>query len=281
MPSAPQAGGARARAELTFSVCRSTRTSCSRCTSSLVSSGPSRAKNEVTEFVKSGLRDLSISRTSVKWGIPVPNDPKHVVYVWLDALTNYVSALGGPGSGAHRPAQPGAVGRVYPSHRQGHPALPRRVLAAFLMSAGLPRPRASSATATFTVKGQKISSPSRPRAWTPTRSPVRWGPIPCATSYCGEYSLGGDGDFTYEALFQRHESDLGNDLGNLVNRTVSMARTLGGDGLDAARRAGTRPAIRCPRRSWSCATSRARPPWPRPRRGTTSSPRVPWRQPGP
>ena len=199
---------------------------------------PESRKNEVTEFVKSGLRDLSISRTSVKWGIPVPNDPKHVVYVWLDALTNYVSALGGPDRVLSDPRSQALWGAC--THLIAKDILRFHAVywPAFLLSAGLPPPKSVFCHGYITVKGQKISKSIPATHVDPNLVASALGADTLRYFVLREYSLGGDGDFTYEALFQRHESDLGNDLGNLVNRTVSMARTLS-DGLEAPHRSGS------------------------------------------
>jgi methionyl-tRNA synthetase len=198
---------------------------------------PESRKNEVTEFVKSGLRDLSISRTSVKWGIPVPGDPKHVVYVWLDALTNYISALGGPDGVLTDPRSQALWGAC--THLIAKDILRFHAVywPAFLMSAGLPPPKGVFCHGYITVKGQKISKSIPATRVDPNLVAGALGADTLRYFVLREYSLGGDGDFTYEALFQRHESDLGNDLGNLVNRTVSMARTLS-DGFDAPHRSG-------------------------------------------
>ena len=198
---------------------------------------PESRKNEVTEFVKSGLRDLSISRTSVKWGIPVPNDPKHVVYVWLDALTNYVSALGGPDRELTDPRSQALWGAC--THLIAKDILRFHAVywPAFLLSAGLPPPKGVFCHGYITVKGQKISKSIPATRVDPNLVAGALGADTLRYFVLREYSLGGDGDFTYEALFQRHESDLGNDLGNLVNRTVSMACTLS-DGFDAPHRSG-------------------------------------------
>ncbi len=187
--------------------------------------------------MKGGLRDLSISRTSVKWGIPVPNDPKHVVYVWLDALTNYVSALGGPDrvlSDPHSQALWGACTHLIAKDILRFHAV---YWPAFLLSAGLPPPKGVFCHGYITVKGQKISKSIPATRVDPNLVAGELGADTLRYFVLREYSLGGDGDFTYEALFQRHESDLGNDLGNLVNRTVSLARALS-DGLDASHRCG-------------------------------------------
>ena len=186
--------------------------------------------------MRSGLKDLSISRATVKWGIPVPNDPSHVIYVWLDALTNYVSALGGPDKIASD-ARAQALWRV-------HALIAKDILRfhavywpAFLMSAGLPPPKGVLCHGYITVKGQKISKSMPATRVDPRLIASSIGADPLRYFVLREYTLGNDGDFSYEALFQRYESDLGNDLGNLVNRTISMARQLG-ETLDAPHREG-------------------------------------------
>ena len=120
------------RRRTSSSASRSTASRCSRTTRSIPDFvRPESRLAEVVSFVKGGLADLSVSRTKVKWGIPFPGHPGHVVYVWLDALANYITALG---FGARRRrALPRVLGpprrRARPRHRQGHPAVPRRVLA--------------------------------------------------------------------------------------------------------------------------------------------------------
>ena len=188
---------------------------------------PETRKNEVTEFVRSGLKDLSISRATVKWGIPVPGDPGHVVYVWLAALTNYVTALGGPDrilSDGRAQTLWGACTHLIAKdilrfHAVYWPAM--------LMSAGLPPPKGVFCHGYITVKGQKISKSLPATRVDPSLIAESIGADPLRYFVLREYTLGNDGDFSYEALFQRYESDLGNDLGNLANRTISMARQLG------------------------------------------------------
>jgi methionyl-tRNA synthetase len=197
---------------------------------------PETRKNEVTEFVRSGLKDLSISRSTVKWGIPVPGDPGHVVYVWLDALINYISALGGPDgvlTDTRSQALWGACTHLIAKdilrfHAVYWPAM--------LMSAGLPPPKGVFCHGYITVKGQKISKSIPATRVDPSVIAGSIGADPLRYFVLREYTLGNDGDFSYEALFQRYESDLGNDLGNLANRTISMARQLGDDVLDAPHR---------------------------------------------
>jgi len=186
---------------------------------------PESRRNEVASFVAGGLRDGSISRLkkSVSWGIPVPGDPDHVIFVWIDALTNYVTVLGGPSAAA-----PG--GAKEPLWRSVHHVIAKDILRfhaviwpALLMSAGLPLPKKILCHGYLTVKGQKISKGIPATRVEPTAIAAELGADPLRYFVLREYTFGADGDFSYEALFQRYESDLGNDLGNLLNRTVSMA----------------------------------------------------------
>jgi methionyl-tRNA synthetase len=189
---------------------------------------PESRLNEVRSFVKGGLRDLSISRTAVKWGIPVPGDPSHTVYVWIDALTNYLTALGGPevvsrgeGRGAFWADSHHLIAKdILRHHAVYWPAL--------LMGAGLPPPKQIFCHGYLTVKGQKISKSMPATRVDPNAIAEGLGGVdPLRYFVLREYTLGGDGDFTYESLFQRYQSDLGNDLGNLLNRTISMVHKYG------------------------------------------------------
>ncbi len=188
---------------------------------------PESRRNEVRSFVQSGLRDLSISRLAVKWGIPVPNDPSHVVYVWFDALTNYLTVLGGPEAVAR-----GEGKGVF--WRDVHHLIAKDILRfhavywpAILMSVGLPPPKQVFCHGYLTVKGQKISKSMPATKVDPVAIADELGVDPLRYFVLREYTFGGDGDFTYEALFQRYESDLGNDLGNLLNRTLAMVHKYG------------------------------------------------------
>ena len=187
---------------------------------------PESRLNEVRSFVKGGLRDLSISRTTVKWGLPVPGDPGHTVYVWIDALTNYLTVLGGP----EAVARGEGLGVFWPA---AHHIIAKDILRfhavywpAMLMSAGLLTEKVKAPQifchGYLTVKGQKISKSMPATRVDPNAIAAELGVDPLRYFVLREYAFGGDGDFTYEALFQRHQSDLGNDLGNLLNRTLTM-----------------------------------------------------------
>jgi methionyl-tRNA synthetase len=207
---------------------------------------PESRRNEVLSFVKGGLRDLSVSRKieSVRWGIPVPGDPTQTVYVWIDALTNYLTALGGPDAVASK----AATGK--PSlWSASHHLIAKDILRfhavywpAMLWSAGLEAPAEIFCHGYLTVKGQKIAKSVPATRVDPAEIAAELGVDPLRYFVLREYTFGGDGDFTYEALFQRHESDLGNDLGNLLNRTISMAHRFVGASLPAREAAGSRAA---------------------------------------
>jgi methionyl-tRNA synthetase len=157
--------------------------------------------------------------------------------VWLDALTNYVSALGGPDQVLGNPRSQALWGAC--THLIAKDILRFHAVywPAFLISAGLPPPKGVFCHGYITVKGQKISKSIPATRVDPSVIATALGADSLRYFVLREYTLGNDGDFTYESLFQRYESDLGNDLGNLANRTISMARQLG-DTLDAPHRPG-------------------------------------------
>jgi methionyl-tRNA synthetase len=180
---------------------------------------PESRRNEVRAFVEGGLRDLSVSRlaSAVKWGIPVPGDPSHLVYVWIDALTNYLTVLGGPDAVAR------GTGKAA-FWADAHHMIAKDILRfhtvywpAMLWSAGLPPPKKVFCHGYLTVKGKKISKSLTTTKIDPNAIADELGVDPLRYFVLREYTLGADGDFSYEALFQRYESDLGNDLGNLLN----------------------------------------------------------------
>jgi methionyl-tRNA synthetase len=179
---------------------------------------PSR-RNEVISFVKGGLQDLSVSRTSFSWGIPVPDDPGHVVYVWLDALTNYMTALGYPDveAEAYRtfwPADVHVVGKdILRFHAVFWPA--------FLLAAGLEPPKRVFAHGWWTNEGQKISK-SLGNVIDPVQLIETYGLDQTRYFLLREVPFGNDGDFSREAMVTRMNRDLANDYGNLVQRVLSM-----------------------------------------------------------
>jgi methionyl-tRNA synthetase len=206
---------------------------------------PESRLNEVISFVSGGLRDLSVSRMSVKWGLPVPGDASHTIYVWIDALINYLTALGGPSAIETDPRAKALWGA-------SHHLIAKDILRfhavywpAILMAAKLPAPARVFCHGYLTVKGQKISKSLPATKVDPNVIADELGMDPLRYFVLREYTFGNDGDFTYETLFQRYESDLGNDLGNLLNRTVSLARQLpGGVNLPAFAGAAAGPSPR-------------------------------------
>jgi methionyl-tRNA synthetase len=187
--------------------------------------GPSSKRNEMLSFIRQGLTDLSISRSSFSWGIPVPGDPDHVMYVWLDALANYITALGYPDETAGHwrfwPADLHLVGKdIQRFHAIYWPA--------FLMAAGLPVPKRIFAHGWWTVEGQKMSK-SVGNVVDPFQLVETYGVDPVRFFLLREVPFGNDGDFSTRMLVHRMNGELANDLGNLAQRTLSLiAKNLGG-----------------------------------------------------
>lgn len=177
---------------------------------------PDSRRNEVLRFVEGGLHDLSVSRTSFKWGIPVPNDPEHVIYVWLDALTNYLTAIG-------YPDQTQSDFWAESVHVVGKDILRFHAVywPAFLMAAGLPSPKRVFAHGWWTVEGEKMSK-SLGNAIDPVQLINTYGIDPVRYFLFREIPFGNDGDFSHKALEGRLNSDLANSYGNLVQRVLSF-----------------------------------------------------------
>ena len=179
---------------------------------------PKSKRNEIISFVKEGLRDLSVSRTSFSWGIPVPGNERHVIYVWFDALTNYITALGYPDNG-------GNFGKYWPVdvHLIGKDILRFHSVywPTFLMAAGIPLPKKVFAHGWWTVEGQKMSK-SLQNVVEPNFLIDRYGVDAVRYFLLREVPFGLDGDFSHSALVLRINSDLANDLGNLLNRSTAM-----------------------------------------------------------
>jgi methionyl-tRNA synthetase len=180
---------------------------------------PRTRRNEILNFVREGLRDLSISRTSFAWGIPVPTNEKHVVYVWFDALTNYITALGYPDD------PDGNYGKFWPAdvHVIGKDILRFHTVywPTFLLAAGLPLPKKVFAHGWWTVEGQKMSK-SLQNVVEPNMLVDKYGVDAIRYFLLREVPFGLDGDFSHSALVHRINSDLANDLGNLVSRSTAM-----------------------------------------------------------
>jgi methionyl-tRNA synthetase len=182
---------------------------------------PKSKRNEVIRFVEGGLEDLSITRTSFDWGVKLPselNDPKHVMYVWLDALMNYVTALGYGKDEAKMDFWPARV------HLIGKDILRFHAIywPAFLMSLDLPLPKHIAAHGWWTRDGEKMSK-SKGNVVNPKEVADAYGLDNFRYFMLREVPFGGDGDFSQKALIDRINNDLGNDLGNLLNRLIGMS----------------------------------------------------------
>jgi methionyl-tRNA synthetase len=180
---------------------------------------PRSRRNEVISFVKSGLHDLSISRTSFSWGIPVPGNPQHVIYVWLDALTNYITTVGYPD------IENSEFSTLWPTvlHVVGKDILRFHTVywPAFLMAAGIEPPRRVFAHGWWTVEGQKMSK-SLGNFIPPKQLVDTYGLDPVRYFLLRELPFGSDGDFSHRAVVSRLNGDLANDFGNLAQRVLVM-----------------------------------------------------------
>ncbi|CAN7358887.1 methionine--tRNA ligase [Rhizobium sp. LjRoot254] len=186
--------------------------------------GPDERRNEVLSFVKSGLKDLSISRTTFDWGIPVPDDTKHVMYVWVDALTNYITGAGYPNTDDPRwkfwPATHIIGKDIIRFHAVYWPA--------FLMSAGLPLPKRVFAHGFLLNKGEKMSK-SVGNVVDPFDLVKHFGVDQVRHFLLREVSFGQDGSYSEEAIANRINADLADNIGNLAQRSLSMiAKNLDG-----------------------------------------------------
>jgi len=180
---------------------------------------PKSKRNEIISFVKEGLRDLSVSRTTFTWGIPVPGNDKHVIYVWFDALTNYITALGYPeATDDYRRFWPVNVHLIGKDILRFHAVY----WPTFLMAAGLPLPEKVFAHGWWTIEGQKMSK-SLQNVVEPNMLIDKYGVDAVRYFLLREVPFGLDGDFSHAALVQRINSDLANDLGNLLSRSTAMA----------------------------------------------------------
>jgi methionyl-tRNA synthetase len=183
---------------------------------------PETRRNEVISFVRSGLRDQSISRSTFSWGVPVPDDPKHVIYVWFDALANYITAIG-YGS-THAGAQE-AFKKYWPAdvHMIGKEIVRFHCVywPAFLLAAGLPLPKAIVAHGWLLFEESKMSKSRGNIVRTETILDVL-GADALRYFLLREVVFGQDGSFSFDALVQRYNSDLANGIGNLASRTLTM-----------------------------------------------------------
>jgi methionyl-tRNA synthetase len=184
--------------------------------------GPESTRREVISFVRGGLKDLSVSRTSFSWGIPVPGDEKHVIYVWLDALANYITALG---YGSDDPADQARFAKFWPAdmHLIGKEISRFHCVywPAFLMAAGIPLPRSVRANGWLLFDQGKMSKSKGNIVRAETVHEVL-GSDALRYFLLREIPFGQDGSFSFDALVQRYNGDLANGYGNLVSRVVSM-----------------------------------------------------------
>ena len=187
---------------------------------------PKERLNEVASFVRGGLKDLSISRTTFDWGVKVPGDPRHVMYVWVDALTNYITAVDFPDTDSEKfrrywPADLHVIGKdIVRFHAVYWPA--------FLMSAGVAVPRRIFSHGFLFNRGEKMSK-SVGNVIDPFALAKAYGVDPLRYFFLREVPFGQDGNYSHEAIVNRINADLANDLGNLAQRSLTMvARNFSG-----------------------------------------------------
>ncbi len=200
---------------------------------------PDIRRNEILRLIEGGLEDISVSRAGQAWGIPMPDDPSSVIYVWVDALINYVTAVGFGTDGKlferWWPADLHVIGKdITRFHTVIWPAM--------LMSAGLPVPRQVFGHGWVHYRGEKMSK-SLGTIVEPLEAAQRFGPDPLRLYLVKEISFGGDGDFTWDRFEDRYNVDLANNLGNLVSRIAAMAHKYRGGRLRLAGGPGRLAAV--------------------------------------
>src|SRR5207247_404848 len=179
---------------------------------------PDARRNEVLSLVQGGLHVFSISRTSFDWGIPLPRDPKHVCYVWFDALTNYITAAG-------YGSDPDRFARMWPAdvHFIGKDIIRQHAVywPAMLMAAGIETPRAVFAHGFLLVGGEKMSK-TKLTGIHPFQLVEHFGVDAYRYYFLREIQFGQDGSFSWESMVERYNADLANGLGNLASRVLAM-----------------------------------------------------------
>jgi len=178
---------------------------------------PTSRRNEILQFIKQGLKDLSITRTAFPWGIEIKEDPKHVIYVWFDALSNYITALGYPDGKEFKkywPADVHLMGKeIVRFHAVTWPCM--------LMALGVPLPQKVFGHGWWTVEGKKMSK-SKGNVVDPIALSKEFGVDPVRYFLMREVAFGDDGNFSMQSFINRYNADLANDLGNLLSRTLTM-----------------------------------------------------------